>query len=187
MNLRKLQVFVRKPGLELEALTFVDEGGNRNSTLSEEHVGELIAIRSYLNYLQNWYGPPGVVGTVDISHTTREEFLFFIDQHADQDLENDPVRPDNDLMVQAQQLRAGMDRNNTRSRSNSQGSSRSTSPTVRRVVNQLLTQFNKGKRPLTDYTMSLEDIMQWPEWDRQLLDALAHAHSVEKVLISFHN
>ena len=128
-NLRKLQVFVRKPGLELEALTFVDEGGNRNSTLSEEHVGELIAVRSYLNYLQNWYGPPGVVGTVDISHTTREEFLFFIDQHADQDLENDPVRPDNDLMVQAQQLRAGMDRNNTRSRSNSQGSSRSTSPT----------------------------------------------------------
>ena len=76
--------------------------------------------------------------------------------------------------------------NNNRSRSNSQGSSCSTSPTVRRVVNQLLIQFNKGKRPLTEYTMSLEDIMQWPEWDRQL-DALAHAHGVEKVLIHLYS
>ena len=76
-NLRKLQVFVRKPGLELGALTFVGEDGS-NSTLSEEHVGELIAMRSYLNYLQNWYGPPAVVGTVNIFHTTREDFLFFI-------------------------------------------------------------------------------------------------------------
>jgi len=29
--------------------------------------------------------------------------------------------------------------------------------------------------------MSLDDVMQWPEWDRQL-SALAHTHGVEKIL-----
>ena len=143
-NLRKLQVFVRKPGLELGALTFVDEGGN-NSTLSEEHIGELIAIRSYLNYLQNWYGPPAVVGTVNISHTTREDFLFFIDQHADQDLENDPVRPDDDLM--AQQLGASMEANNARSRSNSRGFPKDLpAPQVQQQDVLLTTSLSNGSR-----------------------------------------
>jgi len=180
-NLRKLHVFVRKPGLELGALTFVNEGGT-NSTLSEEHVDELIAMRSYLTYLQNWYGPPGVVGAVNISHTTREDFMFFIHQHADQDLENDPVRPDNDLMLRAQQLRAETNNNNNnRTRSNSRGSSRSTSPTTRRAVNHLLVQFHKKKRPQTDYSMSLDNVMQWSEWDRQLR-AVVHTQGLEKVL-----
>ena len=91
-NLRRLKVFVRRPGLELGGITFANEDGN-DSTLSEEHVGELKAVESFLNYLQNWYGPPTVAGLVDITTTTRDDFLSFIDQHSDQhtNLEDNPV------------------------------------------------------------------------------------------------
>ena len=171
-NLRKLHVFVRKPGLELGALTFANEGGT-NSTLSEEHVDELVAMRSYLTYLQNWYGPPAVAGVANIANTTREDFIFFIHQHADRDLENDPVLPDNDLMLRSQQLRAGVytsNSNNACSRSSSRGSSRSRSPPTRRVINHALQQ-----------NMPLKEIKEWPEFDRQLC-AVAHTHGVDDVL-----
>ena len=141
-------------------------------------------MRSYLTYLQNWYGPPAVAGVANIANTTREDFIFFIHQHADRDLENDPVLPDNDLMLRSQQLRAGVytsNSNNARSRSSSRGSSRSRSPPTRRVINHALQQFSKEKRPLTDYNMPLKEIKEWPEFDRQLC-AVAHTHGVDDVL-----
>lgn len=58
--------------------------------------------------------------------------------------------------------------NNNRSRSNSPGSSRSANPPARRVINHALAQFNREKRPISDYTMPLKEVMEWPEFDRQL-------------------
>ena len=52
--------------------------------------------------------------------------------------------------------------------------------TTKHVI-YLLSQFNKGKRPLSDYTQYLKSIKEWPEFDRQL-NALAHTHGVDKVL-----
>ena len=158
-NLRLLKTFVRTPRIQLGNITFVNDEGV-DSTLSDEQVYELKAVTSFLNHNQNWYGPTAVAGHFDITATTRDDFLLFIAEH--DDLENNPIQQDNDLMIRSYEMRTRVqdnnnnnNNNNNRSRSNSQGSSRSTSPTVRRVVNQLLIQFSKGKRPLTEYTMSL--------------------------------
>ena len=188
-NLRSLKSLVRRPRLELGSITFVNDQGV-NSTLSDDQARELKGVISFLNHNQNWYGPTITAGHFDITTTTRDDFLSFIEDH--DDLENNPVLPDNDIMIKAYEMRMRVhdnnnnnnsNSNNNRTRSNSPRSSRSTSPTVRRVTNHLLVQFLKEKRPLTDYSMPLEDIMQWPEWDRQL-DALAHAHMVWKRYLS---
>jgi len=119
-------VFVRRPGLELGDITFANEGGE-DSTLSDDQVEELKAIDSFWNYNQNWYGPPAVAGHVDITTTTREDFLTFIGHHSD--LENNPVLPNNDLMIRSYEMRTRTqgNNNNNRSRSSSPGSSRSAS------------------------------------------------------------
>jgi len=180
-----LKTFVKKPGLELGNITFANVQGV-DSTLSDDQVRELKAIVSFLDHNQNWYGPTASAGYFDITTTTRDDFLSFIADH--DDLENNPILPNDDTRIKAYEMRMRIhdnnnnnNNNNTRSRSNSQGSSRSTSPTARRVVNPLLVQFFKKKRPQADYTMLLEDAMQWPEWDRQLR-ALVHTHGVEDVL-----
>ena len=178
-NLRGLRSVMRRP--RLQQTTFVNADGE-NKTLSQDQIDELRAIDSFWNHLQNWHGPPSIAGEVDITAISREDFLSFLGRH--DDLENNPVLEDNDLMIRSYALRTQSqsdNSNNNRTRSNSPRSSRSTSPTARRVTNHLLAQFLKGKRPLTDYSMLLENIMQWSEWDRQL-DALAHAHGVENVL-----
>ena len=178
-NLRGLRKVMRRP--RLEQTTFVNEDGE-TKTLSEYQVDELQAIDSFWNHCQNWLGPPSIVGAVDITTTTREEFLSFLGHHGD--LVNNPVQLDPDLMIRSYEMRTrnpvNNSNNNNRPRSNS-GSSRSTSPTTRRTVNHLLVQFLKKKRQLTDYTMTLKDVMQWSEWDCQLR-AIAHTHGVDKVL-----
>ena len=173
-NLRQLKTLVRRPGLVLGDKTFTDENGEE-TTLSEEHVQELKAIDSFQNYCQNWYGPQRLVGKFDITTTTRDEFTAFIDQHPD--LEDNPLQPDNELMIRAHALRTGpQDNNNHRPQR-----SRSTTPPPRRTMNFLLAQYNKEKRPLSDYTYSLLSVKAWTEFGRQL-QALAHAHGVENVL-----
>jgi len=171
---------MQRPGLELGSITFVNGVGD-NSTLSEEHVEELVAVKSYLNYLQNWYGPPSVAGSVNIANTTREDFLFFIDQHSDQNLEDNPILPDDDLMLRAHALRTGTNINNNNKQFPEDRTSRSPTTTPPRHVNYLLSRFNKEKRPLSDYAQHLKSIKEWPEFDRQL-NALAHTHGVDKVL-----
>ena len=144
-NLRQLKTLVRRPGLVLGNKTFTDEDGEE-TTLSEEYVQELKAIDSFQNYCQNWYGPQRLVGKFDITTTTRDEFTAFIDQHPD--LEDNPLQPDNELMIRAHALRTGPpDNNNHRPQR-----SRSTTPPPRRTMNFLLAQYNKEKRPLSDYT-----------------------------------
>ena len=181
-NLRLLKTFVRKPGLELGNITFANDQGV-DSTLSDDQVRELKAIISFLNHNQNWYGPTATAGYFDITTTTRDDFLSFIADH--DDLENNPILPDDDTRIKAYEMRMrvhdNINNNNNRPRNNSRGSSRSRSPTTRRVVNHLLAEFRKKKRPQADYTMLLEDVMQWSEWDRQLR-ALVHTHGVEDVL-----
>jgi len=182
-NLRGMRSVMRRP--RLQQTTFVNADGE-SKNLSDVQIDELRAIDSFWNYLQNWHGPPAIAGNVDITTATREDFLTFIGRHGDLENNPDPVLEDNDLMIRSYALRTqsqSNNSNNNRTRSNSPRSSRSTSPTVRRVTNHLLVQFLKKKRPLTDYSMLLEDIMQWPEWDRQL-DALAHAHMVWKRYLS---
>jgi len=184
-NLRLLNTFVRTPGLQLGNMTFVDEDGDE-TTLSDEQVYELKASMSFHNYNQNWYGPPTSAGHYDISTTTRDDFLSFVADH--DDLDNNPIEEDIDLRIRSYEMRMRIqgnnnnnNNNNNRTRSNSRGSSRSASPTTRRAVNHLLVQFLKKKRPQTDYTMSLDNVMQWSEWDRQLR-AVVHTQGLEKVL-----
>ena len=181
-NIRTLRNLIRKPGLELQNKTFPNEDGDQVK-LSKIQVEELKALESYETNCQNWYGPPEIAGYFDITTTTRDDFLSFIAKHPD--IENNPVLPDIDTQIKAYELRMRIqdnnNNNNTRSRNNSRGSSRSRSPTTRRVVNHLLAEFRKKKRPQADYTMLLEDVMQWSEWDRQLR-ALVHTHGVEDVL-----
>ena len=179
-NLGGLRSVMRRPRLQ-QTTTFVNADGE-SKNLSDVQIDELRAIDSFWNYLQNWHGPPALAGNVDITTATREDFLTFLGRH--DDLENNPILEDNDLMIRSYALRTqsqSNNNNNNRTRSNSPRSSRSTSPTTRRAVNHLLVQFLKKKRPITDYTMSLADVMQWPEWDRQLR-ALAYTHDVEEVL-----
>jgi len=179
-NLRLLRTLVRHPGLELRGMTFINEDEDEG-TLSEKHVEELLAIESFQNYMQNWYGPPAVAGTFDITTTTREDFITFMGQHSD--LENNPVLPDDDLMIRSYEMRTRAQDNNKNnlSRSNSPRSSRSTPPPPPTNMNYLLVQYNKEKRPLSDYTQHLKAVKEWSEFDRQL-KALTHAHGVEKVL-----
>jgi hypothetical protein len=135
-NLCLLKTFVRRPGLQLGSITFVNNEGD-DSTLSDDQVYELKAVTSFLNHNQNWYGPTAVAGYFDITTTTRDDhFLLFIAEH--DDLENNPVRQDNDLMIRSYEMRTRIqdnnnnnNNNNNRSRSNSPRSSRSTSPTAR--------------------------------------------------------
>ena len=79
-NLRLLQTFVRRPGLQLGSITFVNDEGD-GSTLSDDQVYELKAVTSFLNHNQNWYGPTAVAGHFDITATTRDDFLLFIAEH----------------------------------------------------------------------------------------------------------
>ena len=57
---------MRRP--RLEQTTFQDENGD-TKTLNEDQVDELQAIDSFWNYCQNWFGPPALVGSVDITTT----------------------------------------------------------------------------------------------------------------------
>ena len=74
-NLRGLRKVMRRP--RLEQTTFVNEDGE-TKTLSEDQVDELQAIDSFWNHCQNWLGPPSLVGAVDITTSTREDFLSFL-------------------------------------------------------------------------------------------------------------
>ena len=183
-NLRLLKPLVRRPGLELRATTFINEDGDE-STLSEDHIEELKAVESFETYLQNWFGPPGLVGTVDITTASREDFLSFINQH--QDLENNPVQEDNDLMIRAHTLRTGHQGNNNHppgsigSQRSGPQRSRSITPPRRPTTNWLLAHYNKEKRPLSDYTFLLKSVKEFAEFDRHLR-AIAHTHGVENVL-----
>jgi len=79
-NLRGLRKVMRRP--RLEQTTFVNEDGE-TKTLSEDQVDELQAIDSFWNHCQNWLGPPSLVGAVDITTSTREDFLSFLGHHGD--------------------------------------------------------------------------------------------------------
>jgi len=183
--LRLLKTFVRTPGLQLGNIIFVNDEGD-DSTLSDDQVRELKAVTSFLNHNQNWYGPTAVAGHFDITATTRDDFLLFIADH--DDLENNPILPNDDLMMSSYEMRTRVQDNNNNNNSNNNNrtgnnsrSSRSASPTARHAINHVLAQWLKKKKPITDYTMSLDDALQWSEWDRQLR-ALAYTHGVEDVL-----
>ena len=79
-KLRSLKTFVRRPGLQLGSIAFVNDEGD-GSTLSDDQVYELKAVTSFLNHNQNWYGPTAVAGHFDITTTTRDDFLLFIAEH----------------------------------------------------------------------------------------------------------
>ena len=69
---------MRRP--RLQETTFVNDDGE-SKTLSDDQVDELKAIDSFWNCSQNWHGPPAVAGHVDITTTTREDFLTFLGHH----------------------------------------------------------------------------------------------------------
>jgi len=124
-SLRLLKNLIRRPGLELQNITFVNEEGDQ-SNLTELQVEELKAIESFKINCQNWYGPPDLAGYFDITTTTREDFLSFISKHPN--LEDNPVLEDNDLMIRSYDLRIqsrsnNNNNNNNRPRSNSARSS----------------------------------------------------------------
>ena len=112
-NLRGLRKVMRRP--RLEQTTFKDEGGN-TKTLSEDLVDELQAIDSFWNFCQNWFGPPSLVGAVDITTTTREDFLSFLGHHGD--LINNPIQLDPDLMLKVYKMKTGSSNNNNNNNNN---------------------------------------------------------------------
>ena len=73
-KLRKLRQYLRKPGLAV--VTYTDSEGTEHD-LSDEQYEDLQAMHSYLNWLQNNYGPISE-SYYDITSRSRADFEIFI-------------------------------------------------------------------------------------------------------------
>jgi len=69
--------YIRTPGLIIGLRWKDKEDGNKEKMLTEEQYEDLLALYSFLNDCQNWYGPIDD-GLFDILKTTREQFEYFI-------------------------------------------------------------------------------------------------------------
>jgi len=69
--------YIRTPGLIIGLRWKDKEDGNTEKMLTEEQYEDLLALYSFLNDCQNWYGPIDD-GLFDILKTTREQFEYFI-------------------------------------------------------------------------------------------------------------
>ena len=76
-NLRRLRTYLRHPGL-LDG-TYPDEDGDQIG-LEEERKEELGGIHSYMNYLQNQWGPD-YDGMFDWSTKSRADYEMFLANH----------------------------------------------------------------------------------------------------------
>ena len=69
--------YICTPGLIIGLRWKDKDDGNNEKMLTEEQYEDLLALYSFLNYNQNWYGPIDD-GLFNILETTREQFEHFI-------------------------------------------------------------------------------------------------------------
>jgi len=69
--------YIRTPGLIIGLRWKDKDDGNKEKMLTKEQYEDLLALYSFLNYNQNWYGPIED-GLFNILETTREQFDLFI-------------------------------------------------------------------------------------------------------------
>ena len=98
-NLRQLQTYIKNPGLRTIIITDND-GYERN--LSQEQVQEITEVFSYMNHLQNQWGPI-VLGRYHHASRSREEYLLFLFEHLPSDL---PIKEDSTLANAAYDARS---------------------------------------------------------------------------------
>ena len=89
-NLRQLQAYIKNPGLRTAIITD-DDGYERN--LSSGQVREIIGVFSYMNHLQNQWGPI-IHGRYNHISRSCEEYTIFLSEHPPSVL---PVNEDNTL------------------------------------------------------------------------------------------
>ena len=76
-TLPMLLEYIRTPGLIIGLRWKDKDDGNKEKMLTKEQYEDLLALYSFLNDCQNWYGPIDD-GLFDILGTTREQFEHFI-------------------------------------------------------------------------------------------------------------
>jgi len=137
------------------------DDGNKKKMLTEEQYEDLLALYSFLNYYQNWYGPIDD-GLFDILGTTREQFENFI---VDKFKVYAPVLYDEDEALKHQQWlsRLGQDGNRT--------------TTSVHDINLWATHFNPTTEDIAIYTENTSELywdeINWPPllcWDEYFID-----------------
>jgi len=80
--LRELQELLRKPGLILKLRYRDSNDGNVEKKLTEEEYASIFALESFINKLQNNYGPIED-GMFDITTISRSQFMDFVRKEFD--------------------------------------------------------------------------------------------------------
>ena len=83
-TLRKLKQYLKKPGLEDLQWRDIDDGDTMKD-FNDEMKEDLQAMNSYLEWLQNHFGPSKECGYYDYTSETREDFDQYVGCHFDPD------------------------------------------------------------------------------------------------------
>jgi len=136
------------------------DNGNKKKMLTEEQYEDLLALYSFLNYYQNWYGPIDD-GLFDILGTTREQFENFIIHFK----VYAPVLYDEDEALKHQQWRSRLVQDDNRT------------TTSVHDINLWATHFNPTTEDIAIYTENTSELywdeINWPPllcWDEYFID-----------------
>ena len=174
-NLRRLKTYLRHPGL-LEGRYTNDDGDQVE--LDDEQKEEIAGVSSYMYYLQNHWGPDAD-GIYDFSLKERSDFDMFLANHGPDEF---PIEFDMETATASQLRRQSQE---ARSNSNSHNNSTTSEPphsisTSSYPTNRILYNWEKGRRPISDYP-TLSRAAGFLDWDRRL-HALACLHKTHLVL-----
>ena len=174
-TLRRLRQYLKKPGLEDKQWRDI-ENGDTMTDFSGDMKEDLQAIASYLDWLQNHFGPTRECGYYDYTSETRDDFDAYVGCHFD------PENPDEydyttakasaDRRTQLALAASGVVPHTT-------GSSGSSSSTHTRTPSSI-TDFMKGVKRDSSAFPDFKKDAEWDKFRRHCL-ATAHAQQVHEV------